>query len=552
MKKFFAGILVAVVVFATMSALTVVAESGKESADIWDGSVDQSFDGKGTLKQPYLITSAEELAGLVTLGKAKTTGKYYKLVKNVDISAGQWYLSKNDGETNTFNGTFDGNGCTVSGMNYYEGSGRWGTGAGLFPAIDVGAHIKNVGIINANIDRWGDQNAVGSIFGFAKLTNAWDKDGGGDNSLNYPTIEHCYADESVSLKGHFAGGIGGVVISAWPGQGYLRIANCYFIGKFIACNNEGNGSIGNIYNATALVHNFYTTSSFKGTSNANIKYFHSYSSISNETNDQGGIYLTDDQMKGNLAKEYMVGFDFENDWNVVENGYPSLRLIVQVIGHSVSFDLSEVEGTEYLDEMYSVDNKVTLPDAPDGYHWMHGKDVVFGTINVTQDITVKAEAHTGGTATCKQKAKCEICDIEYGEVLKVHGKTVLQNNSEPSCSEEGYTGDMVCEICYSVLQEGKEIPKTKHHFVDGECTECGNSETGNEKIINADIDPNDYLSDISPEKPEKGDEGNFEIIPSTGQIEPLGLLAIIMLFSMINILLFFICNKLDGKTKNKN
>ena len=83
---------------------------------VWDGTAtDTEFRGQGTEESPYLITSAAELAGLVTLGRTATTDKYYRLTTNVDISAAQWYKSTaGNNEINVFNGTFDGDGNTVT------------------------------------------------------------------------------------------------------------------------------------------------------------------------------------------------------------------------------------------------------------------------------------------------------------------------------------------------------------------------------------------------------------------------------------------------------
>ncbi len=48
--------------------------------------------------------------------------------------------------------------------------------------------------------------------------------------------------------------------------------------------------------------------------------------------------------------------------------------------------------------------------------------------SICDAVTTKGNAsHTGGTATCTAKAKCEVCDTEYGEMLQ-HSFTVPQND----------------------------------------------------------------------------------------------------------------------------
>ena len=93
--------------------------------------------------------------------------------------------------------------------------------------------------------------------------------------------------------------------------------------------------------------------------------------------------------------------------------------------------------------------------------------------------------HTGGTATCKDKAVCEICGEEYGELNPENhtGGTHLEHEKAATCTEKGYTGDTYCSGCNAKISDGSEIP-TKPH-TPGEkwviengkkvkkCTECG-------------------------------------------------------------------------------
>lgn len=91
---------------------------------------------------------------------------------------------------------------------------------------------------------------------------------------------------------------------------------------------------------------------------------------------------------------------------------------------------------------------------------------------------------TGGTATCTQKALCEICGAEHGELLKhsygeawdadkdnhyhvcscgkkadiaAHTEKVL-NAKEATTTEKGYSGDTVCSVCGYEMAKGKDIP----------------------------------------------------------------------------------------------
>lgn len=57
-----------------------------------------------------------------------------------------------------------------------------------------------------------------------------------------------------------------------------------------------------------------------------------------------------------------------------------------------------------------------------------------------------------------------------------HGSSSVVNKKDPTCTEDGYTGDKVCDDCGKVLEKGKVIPKLGHNFKDGVCTVCGAKE----------------------------------------------------------------------------
>jgi len=69
-------------------------------------------------------------------------------------------------------------------------------------------------------------------------------------------------------------------------------------------------------------------------------------------------------------------------------------------------------------------------------------------------------AHTGGTATCKDKAVCEVCKVAYGEVNRTNhtGGTEIKNAKEATTTETGYTGDTYCLGCGEKIASGEVIP----------------------------------------------------------------------------------------------
>ena len=82
-------------------------------------------------------------------------------------------------------------------------------------------------------------------------------------------------------------------------------------------------------------------------------------------------------------------------------------------------------------------------------------------------------AHVGGTATCKDKAVCDVCGKAYGELdANNHaGETETRDAVEGNCGNDGYTGDVYCLDCDVMIEKGVVIPATGAH-VGGDATCC--------------------------------------------------------------------------------
>ncbi len=77
-------------------------------------------------------------------------------------------------------------------------------------------------------------------------------------------------------------------------------------------------------------------------------------------------------------------------------------------------------------------------------------------------VTSTPVPHSGGHATCRDLAVCEICGMSYGSLDKTShtgGVEKEVNHRNPTTEQTGYTGDTVCLGCGEVIEEGTEIPK---------------------------------------------------------------------------------------------
>lgn len=87
------------------------------------------------------------------------------------------------------------------------------------------------------------------------------------------------------------------------------------------------------------------------------------------------------------------------------------------------------------------------------HHWKECKTVGCG------NLIDKAE-HSGGTATCKAKAVCSTCNVEYGTVNSNNhvGETEIRGAEPATCDKDGYTGDTWCKDCNTKIKDGEPIP----------------------------------------------------------------------------------------------
>ena len=105
--------------------------------------------GTGTSSDPYIITSAQELAYLAYSVNNGTnySGKYFKQINNIDLSAYTW-VAIGDFSTNPFCGSYDGGNYLIEGM-FSRG--------GLFGYITYSTErqiIENI-ILQNSISEWG-------------------------------------------------------------------------------------------------------------------------------------------------------------------------------------------------------------------------------------------------------------------------------------------------------------------------------------------------------------------------------------------------------------
>ena len=215
----------------------------------WFNNPDTTTYGDGSETNPYIIDSAEDLAGLswlvYTRGQEdnplvegtdytiKDTSTFYVFdnkhfiqSENIDLSAHVWqpigiYYDRSGTQTqHYFSGNYDGGGHTVSGINTPAGDTDAYSYQGLFGYVhksyyDPERFIENLGITDSNIQGY---NYVGGVVGCLSGTGVF-------NSYN---------SASVSASGNLVGGIAG-----WARPASVPIEKSYNTGSISGVNYVG-------------------------------------------------------------------------------------------------------------------------------------------------------------------------------------------------------------------------------------------------------------------------------------------------------------------------
>lgn len=302
------------------------------SISVWDGKKAISFaGGTGTKQDPYLIANGGQLYYMLSLGNSFTSGKYYKITKDIylnDVTVSYWKSKSPNVWINSasFGGNLDGDNHIIYGIYYKNYDSDY---AGLIPKLGAvagyTAKVENIGIEKSYICG----KRAGSIVG--SVTN------------KYITIKNCYADDSVEVYGgiNCAGLVGEIKAD------YFTLTNCYFTGKLTGGNVNAPkaGLIGNVNgvekNYTVTLSNCYVCTSDNDytivpISNAgNIRCINLYGTreqtFLNDNNTVsytllGDFFVTNkEEMIGEKAKISMPKLDYGSVWVTQNESTPILR-----------------------------------------------------------------------------------------------------------------------------------------------------------------------------------------------------------------------------------
>ena len=281
------------------------------SGTITGGTFNTPMTGSGTKNDPYQISTAEQLKLFRDIvngagGQTQNRGAYAVLTANIDLNNEPWTPIGNYTEGNQiyYEGTFDGGGHTISGLNV---TGEF-VYAGLFGTVKDGT-IKSL-TVAGKVSPSNSQCIVGGIVGYAS------------NAVIKNCSNHC------SVTGRATSIIGG--IAGFNSSG--AIIDCYNVGTISGINyaeaiggivGSNSGTISNCYNV-GTVSNDTSVGEIAGHNNGTVEncYYLAGTNLNavGQNNSNGNITKTESKTAANFANGTVLNLlingraDSEHPW----------------------------------------------------------------------------------------------------------------------------------------------------------------------------------------------------------------------------------------------
>ena len=357
-----------------------------------DGSVTLHFtvagsdvymDGLGTAAYPYQISTADQLKLFRDIvngsnGQTQNRGAYAVLTANIDLNNEPWTPIGNYTEGNQiyYEGTFDGGGHTISGLNV---TGEF-VYAGLFGTVKDGT-IKSL-TVAGKVSPSNSQCIVGGIVGYAS------------NAVIKNCSNHC------SVTGSTTSIIGG--IAGFNSSG--AIIDCYNVGTISGINyaeaiggivGSNSGTISNCYNV-GTVSNDTSVGEIAGHNSGTVEncYYLAGTNLNavGKNNSNGNITKTESKTAANFANDTVLALlkaDRDNSpWDSCQ----------YVAAAKMTLPVFKGQGDAH-DHTWSA-----WTSNGDGTHSRRCTCNAVETVNCS-----------GGTTTCVEQANCKDRGGKYGK-----------------------------------------------------------------------------------------------------------------------------------------
>ena len=348
------------------------------SGTITGGTFNTPMTGSGTETDPYQISTADQLKLFRDIvngsnGQTQNRGAYAVLTTNIDLNNEPWTPIGPDRDS-AYTGTFDGQGHTVKNLSVTVNvqPGR----AGLFGCVKDGTIRKLT--VAGSVSCTANQGWCGGIAGYAMDE----------------TIENCASLCTVSCTGIDAR-VGGIVGLVDYNSRTLIIRDCYNIGKITGRSDNGSGDAGGIcgFYMNGKISNCYNVGEITGSGYVSKIAVSAY----NDSRPTNCYYLsdTDTDLNGTAktAAEFANG-DVLDELKAGRNDSP-WDSCQYVAAAKITLPVFKGQGDAH-------DHQSNDWESNETEHWQ---------VCTCGAVFHKAQ-HSGGTATCTQRATCTVCGAE--------------------------------------------------------------------------------------------------------------------------------------------
>ena len=432
--------MLAVMVVFAMAPSAFAAEI-PDAAEPGMAVLDDTFaSGEGTAESPYIINTADQLAAFAQEVDAGTTyeGQYVALGADIDLSAVEnWNPIGAEGlnAEAIFNGTFDGAGYVINGMNI-TGTYEEEASVGLFSTLNTAAVVQNLKMTNVSVNVIGKSKIrAGSVSGDVKS-------GGG--SMNNVSAEGSVTALSDAASMTMAGGLSGrtnkdfklvnawtdVTVSASVTGGYAAayaggitgntgnntlFANVAALGSVTANSEQGNANAGGIAGMlTGALVNVYAIGTVqsntedyagmiagsRGFGKAEYVYYSTDSGMAADGSgsfgdriEAAGTYASEEMMEENFAA--ILNGNIKSAYAVIsEEGFSNITLNSWILSSKVV-----PEGEAVQDGVYALVNiPYSVFYTAEGINFMDDVDAVSSATNKTGNYGKAGGVYHSGTS----------------------------------------------------------------------------------------------------------------------------------------------------------
>ena len=441
--------------------------------------------GSGSQDDPYLIGSAEELA---SLGGRSFSGKSYRLTQDIDMENVPMQPIKEFAD-----GTFDGDGHTISNLTISAASGN----AGLFAETNSSTVFKNIILHNVSVTLTGGSYAgvgglIGKIYGSTTIqgcgvsgavtySSGYSYNSGNVGGLvgylnGKCTIKESYSQATIKNENNNSSSTAGGLLGKTNNYYTLSVTDCYASGDVTAAGGRAGGFTGYVYcsNNSHTYKNCYAAGMVEAPEGKGFGFAYIYTSTScsftkcyyNNTAKGEGCNKKDTTITGRSADELKklagdLGEAYQDDTPNINGGYPILTwqyndptarptVTVTVTPADAKLIWDDVEQTGGANGVY------TLTDQTQGQHTYTVSHEAGDYAAQTGTITVKSSDMTKTFTLALNRHKLTFTGLPADAKLIVKsGTDTLEAESDGS---------------YAVTNGTYSYTVTKFGYVDAEGT----------------------------------------------------------------------------------